>query len=1020
MALVLKINGSEVQYVKGTAFCSRVLGGRDSFRCSINSENQTYRIQQDDSVEFHQLGFPGPLDDFVLFKGLAMSPREHGIGGEGIPGITNQLNAQGLVALTDRRVITATIPAGTALDVILQTYVEPLLSPYGLSFDSVLMPGGPTIDEELVYKNRLLTEAVNEWTTLTGWVFRVDYNTDKFFMFEPGALIGFDINDQVDSLAIGDVEVERVTLRPANKIIVNAGSSASGAPQNVHDSFIAIAAQTTFPLRYQMAPGNILGWDHNGVIYVNGLQERVDTGGGTPDWTYDLATNSLVRTSGLSASDTVEFDYRAQMPFTVTATDPSWSIAPWEEVIDEPKVTSIAVAQGIADSILAVRQQKARNVFYTTHASGLDPGFFQVLNFVHRDVLMENCIVMESNFSDTIAAPGHDVTIPGSVNVELEYKITSQTGFLFQSTGLWRGVYRLWAKLGGSSGSAVALPPPGGFASAAPAPPVYSLQWDNFGIFGGEGYVNYYDLFWGAAGKRGLSFTGEPGEPGGSVGVNSPFRVEMGMLDVGGDFSIDGFGPGDRDNDIFPLSFLWNSPGDIFITAGTGAGDPTSYWGGIAMLGNDSLTDSYAAHGSFSSGGYSPGISIIPGAYGDSTAEYRGFSMFASMGLHYHPIDTIVASLPFTIDTDGVSDTQDFSTYVSTAGTGTLTLPPVGSTGSPNYHVWPVTGAGRIFWIANHSTGTLTVSGGGATINNASSIALGPYSAVKVLRFSDGSTGRWVILATHGTVSGGGGGTALTVPGSQYDVLFVGSGGVLDVDSGNFVYNKANGELLITRETGYQPLRLISDGGDVSGTMALYPGTDFADITFGFHRITGSPSEVADNADSPAHLFWVPGFVGGEIFVDGQTPGSSLDTSLKSKWQLGADGQFLVRSENQGTGATYGAGFYAVALAEGNGAPSWYGFEDKDGNDYYIWFGSDGQPRWGTGADFPEEDGTPSELGGNLFAGTATSLTALSADPASPADGEVWVRRSGTTPTRSLELRIRDGGTSYTMASITV
>lgn len=480
MALVLEVNGSPVQFVKGTAFCSKILGGRDTFRCSINSENQSYRIQQDDEVVFRQTNYPAPLDNFVLFKGFATTPREHGIGNEGIIGITNQLNAQGLTALTDRRVITATIPAGTTLDTILSTYVEPLLTPFGLSFDAVAMPSGPTIADELVYKNRLLTEAINEWITLTGWVFRTDYNTDKFYMFEPGSLIGFDIDDQTDTFAVGDVEVERVTLRPANRIIVNAGSSASGAPQNVHDSFTATAGQTVFPLRYQMAPGNILGWNHNGVIYVNGFQERVDIGGGTPDWSYDLATNSLIRNAGgLSAGDVVEFDYRAQYPFTVTATHASYATSPWEEVIDEPKVTSIAVAQSIADSILAVRQQKSRNIFYKTHATGLEPGFFQVLNFVHRDVLSENCIVMEVNFRDT------DSNTP-NVNYELEYSVTSQTGFLFQSTGLWRGVYRLWAKLGGSTGSSIATPSPGGFASATPAPPPYSNQWNNFGIFGGR------------------------------------------------------------------------------------------------------------------------------------------------------------------------------------------------------------------------------------------------------------------------------------------------------------------------------------------------------------------------------------------------------------------------------------------------------------------------------------------------------------------------------------------------------
>ena len=52
--------------------------------------------------------------------------------------------------------------------------------------------------------------------------------------------------------------------------------------------------------------------------------------------------------------------------------------------------------------------------------------------------------------------------------------------------------------------------------------------------------------------------------------------------------------------------------------------------------------------------------------------------------------------------------------------------------------------------------------------------------------------------------------------------------------------------------------------------------------------------------------------------------------------------------------------------------------------------------------------------------GSIDTLTALSADPASPTDGDVWVRATGTTPTRTLELRIRDGGVTHTIAGITV
>lgn len=48
------------------------------------------------------------------------------------------------------------------------------------------------------------------------------------------------------------------------------------------------------------------------------------------------------------------------------------------------------------------------------------------------------------------------------------------------------------------------------------------------------------------------------------------------------------------------------------------------------------------------------------------------------------------------------------------------------------------------------------------------------------------------------------------------------------------------------------------------------------------------------------------------------------------------------------------------------------------------------------------------------------SLPMLTADPASPADRTFWGLATGTTPTRTLAIRCRDGGVTYTIASITI
>lgn len=47
-------------------------------------------------------------------------------------------------------------------------------------------------------------------------------------------------------------------------------------------------------------------------------------------------------------------------------------------------------------------------------------------------------------------------------------------------------------------------------------------------------------------------------------------------------------------------------------------------------------------------------------------------------------------------------------------------------------------------------------------------------------------------------------------------------------------------------------------------------------------------------------------------------------------------------------------------------------------------------------------------------------LPVLSADPGAPTNGTAWLLATGTTPTRALALRIRDGGVTYTIAEITI
>jgi hypothetical protein len=52
-------------------------------------------------------------------------------------------------------------------------------------------------------------------------------------------------------------------------------------------------------------------------------------------------------------------------------------------------------------------------------------------------------------------------------------------------------------------------------------------------------------------------------------------------------------------------------------------------------------------------------------------------------------------------------------------------------------------------------------------------------------------------------------------------------------------------------------------------------------------------------------------------------------------------------------------------------------------------------------------------------ASAAGSLPLLSADPVSPADGTWWAVTEGTSPTQTISIKVRDGGVTVTVASIT-
>lgn len=922
---------------------NEVTNGINTLVCEVGSEDASFRPVKRQTIEIYE--DDGTSPERLIFGGTIRMVRERGWGeiADGINGIIQAVSADSYKTLASRRFVTASYPS-QSLEATFTSVVNTYLAAYSVTVDPA-QATGPTL-EAMEFEVVRVDDVFNFLATLTAkygapFIWTIGY--DKVAgMYQTGTVAApwnlLESDFATTYSHVGDIEVEPTDESYANKIILVWGSGTVIAVDD--DTFVGDGITTTFTLSFQLVgPGipqtsTAVGWGY--VTRAGIFFETLGDLGTGAMWEYDPVANTITRTIGAPAlGEVITIDYHGESKGTVIAQDAGEiaSFGLWEDKILAPEIENATLAQTVADAELQRRIVTGRIVrFRTARLPAPVPGETITITVPKRNI--------SGAFTVTDVATEN---YPGDVNTLIR---TVTCGFNIHEQS-HQTLTRWWSE---KDTNGIATPTGSG---AVPGPPPYSAQWNDStsgkALFGGAWNILYGPLFWdlGSPQNNGWHFVTE--DPATHIGLDDPQRLEMGMLSSG-DFSMDLFAPGGQQSSI-----LMNAPGDIDITAGLSILESPAGFGSIILVANQSILGQIAALS-----GIQPGVETNPGAIGDSFSRFTKLNALDGVAGFYRT----VSSLPFSIQVTGTEADNEFWTYIVTAGTGTIFLPWIGTAGTPNYRSFPVTAVGRMYWIVNDGGGTLTVDAGtaGTNINDASTITLADKAAVKVQRHDDG----WRILASFGTVTGGGAAT-VTPGGNDKDVQF-NDGGVFGGENA-FEYDKTKDQLALTDNVGtYSPLRLMKSGND-NAVTSIRPQISYSEISFG--------REVVANVDTartanPGYVWWNDGGFGSPA-VDGiglelelgETPGSAMTYASVRGVSLGHDGLFRVyQSGGLGSGSpgVTGMGVQVDRNDDGNGAAAYLSLQDRDGVRWYQWVDDEGIPRHGTAP--PQEDGTPSDTSG--------------------------------------------------------
>lgn len=220
MALTLTVAGTPVDAVLTSLRVQKPANGVPQLFFEVDSVGATYRPAMDAEVVLTE-------GSTRRFGGWVDGPEESGLGGAPIGSdITTRVDARHYASIVDRTLVHGSYAAGT-LKASLQQMLADTANPQpGLTLHAS-QANGPSL-EARTYDYARTREVLDEWSTLTGWLWLVTDDNELRFV-EPGTVsASFDLTDGDDNTE-GDIVVKESRSDYWNRVVVRAGSITASA-----------------------------------------------------------------------------------------------------------------------------------------------------------------------------------------------------------------------------------------------------------------------------------------------------------------------------------------------------------------------------------------------------------------------------------------------------------------------------------------------------------------------------------------------------------------------------------------------------------------------------------------------------------------------------------------------------------------------------------------------------------------------------------------------------------------------
>lgn len=388
-------------------------------------------------------------DGVRIFGGVLQQTEIHAITGDASKDLAVALSAEDFNSYADRRYVTLLESAGgLTLKAALELLV-PYLSTYGVAL-SAAQVNGPTLPA-FRYEYQRVTDVLNELSTLTGYVWEIDYNK-HLRMWEPGDVPApFDIADG-DGRVMGDIIVSPQDTEYANRVILRVGPT---TPADHVFGWNGNGTINAFQMYFPIVHHYNFVWvrdplpDHSetlGAVGSGALWEFHPAVGSTPAYLSRVrgappATDTGATNPGNMPG--IQLQAFVNWPYVSTADDAAGQAARGltEILVDDPTPVHYAYSDAKAQGLLEKYTAEKRIVQYTTREHGLHVGQTQTMTIARR--------ALAGDFLIT------DLTIR-TRSVLILYEVTLQEAATYQ--GSWRDVYKLWGEGalgtgGGGSGS---------------------------------------------------------------------------------------------------------------------------------------------------------------------------------------------------------------------------------------------------------------------------------------------------------------------------------------------------------------------------------------------------------------------------------------------------------------------------------------------------------------------------------------------------------------------------------------